>query len=196
MKRVQAAQKQAWLFVLSGPSGSGKTTLADGLVSARSLKGRIARSVSFTTRPRRGTERHGKDYFFISREEFLRLKKAKKILEWTRYLGYYYGTARDFVTQQLGRSRGLIFCLDIRGARQIKAAFPRRAVTIFIMPPSIEELARRIKTRCRTGAEEIARRVAAARREVRAARTYDYVVINDRLAGAHRQLRAIIEAYV
>lgn len=181
------------LFVISGPSGSGKTTLALSLLAAPEFQGRLVRSVSFTTRPRRTGEKNKRDYFFLTPAEFRTLRKNKKILEWTRYLGYYYGTAKDFVEAQMAKAEAVILCLDIKGARSIKRAYPRHAVTVFIKPPSLAELSRRIQSRCRsTGAEEVRKRVQAASKELLAAKAYDYVVVNKDLNKAVARLHAIV----
>ncbi len=185
------------LFILSGPSGSGKTTLARRILRDPQAKKCLRRSVSCTTRPRRAGEREGRDYFFVSAQRFRALQKAKKILEWTRYLGYYYGTPRAFVQQQLARGRNLILCLDYRGVRQVKRAFPRETVSILVGAPSEEVLAKRIGARKReTAAREIGQRLALARQEMRRARKFDYLLINDRLALAIQELKKIIRSNV
>lgn len=181
------------LFVISGPSGSGKTTLARGLLADRALKSKIARSVSFTTRKARTGEQQAKDYFFITAREFRSMLRQKKILEWTRYLGYYYGTAKEFVKGQLSLGRSLVLCLDVKGALAIKKAFGRQAVTIFVIPPSIEALRQRITNRCsRISALEVRRRLSVARMEMKAAGRYEYTVVNEDLARARRELKKII----
>lgn len=183
----------ARLFVISGPSGSGKTTLAHALLADRQLKRRIARSISFTTRFRRTGEKNGRDYFFITPQRFLAMRREKKILEWTRYLGYYYGTARDFVDRQLAKGRSLVLCLDLKGGAAIKKAFPDQAVTVFVKPPSIEALRQRIVGRCsRMSALELRRRLAVARVEMKAAKTYDHCVVNEDLAKAAADLKNIV----
>lgn len=181
------------IFVISGPSGSGKTTLAGLLLRDPAFKGKLARSVSFTTRGKRRGEKNKRDYFFITQAEFERKRKAKKILEWTRYLGYYYGTARDTVEECVARYRGLVLCIDIVGARRVKRIFKKSAVTIFIMPPSVKELRRRIIGRAGgTSDEEIAGRIEAAQKEIAASGEYDYKVVNKDLKKAVDKLKKII----
>lgn len=188
-----ALPKRGMIFVFSGPSGSGKTTLAQAVLADKKFAGRLEKSISFTTRPRRRGEKSREDYFFIDEAEFLQGRKTQKILEWTRYLGYYYGTARDFVDSRLENARSLILCLDLKGAARIKALYPKNSVTIFIMPPSLEELARRIEKRHReTNKQEIAKRLRLARQEMACARDFDFCVINDKLAQAARELKGII----
>ncbi|MDD5155421.1 MAG: guanylate kinase [Candidatus Omnitrophica bacterium] len=190
-------KKQGFLFIVSGPSGSGKTTLASGLLKAPELKNSLVRSVSLTTRPRRRGERDKKDYFFVSENEFKRLLKAKKILEWTRYLGYYYATPKDFVEGYLKKNKHLILCLDIKGARALKRFYPENAVTIFVMPSSLSVLKSRIEKRSReTAKEEIRGRLRLAENELLAADTYDYCLVNEDLKQGVEELKGIILAKI
>ncbi|MCU0651132.1 MAG: guanylate kinase [Candidatus Omnitrophica bacterium] len=179
--------------MISGPSGSGKTTLANLLLKDRAVGKKLCRSISVTTRKPRTGERAGRDYFFISEAEFKRRRKAKKILEWTRYLGYYYGTDKDFVEEMLGSFCGVVLCLDVVGARRLKRMFPRNAVTIFVLPPSAKELYRRIRQRARSTTEaEISSRLAVAKEEIKAAGFYDYRLRNKNLKKALERLKNIV----
>ena len=181
------------IFVISGPSGSGKTTLLKRALLHKPLKSKLAKSISLTTRPKRSGEREAKDYFFISPGKFRQLNKAKKILEWTRYLGYYYGTKRDYLEEKLKQGRHLALCLDLRGALKLKKLYPENTVTIFVQPPSINELRKRIKGRCsRTRLEEVEKRVKLAVAELKNARKYDHIVKNKNLAKAQERLKYII----
>jgi len=181
------------IFVISGPSGSGKTTLVKAVLGDTLLKGKMARSVSFTTRPPRSGEKDTRDYFFISEQEFKKKLREKKILEWTNYLGYYYGTPQDFVEKQLRKSRGMIFCIDFKGTMRIRRIFPRDTVTIFILPSSIEELSKRIHKRCsKTKEEEIQKRLRLAEREVALSKKYDYRLVNEDLDKTIGELKGII----
>ncbi|MGE5197063.1 MAG: guanylate kinase [Deltaproteobacteria bacterium] len=192
MKHIKG-KKSGFIFIVSGPSGSGKTTLAAEVLRARELKGRVFKSVSFTTRPIRSREKDGKDYFFVSKKDFRELLKAKKILEWTKYLGYYYATPRDFVEGQLKKNRHLILCLDLKGSRKIKRLYPGNTVTIFVMPPSLGVLKNRIKNRCKhTTAEDVHKRLKMARRELLAAERYDYCLLNQDLKQGVKELKGII----
>lgn len=185
--------KKGTLFVISGPSGSGKTTLAGKLLQDVTLKRYVMKSVSLTTRGKRRGERQGKDYFFISKERFLALRKAKKILEWTSYLGYYYGTPKEFVDKQLAEGKNILLCLDVRGARRIKRLYRGTSATVFIKPPSVAVLQQRIESRGReTKKEEIARRLSQALVELRQAREYDFQLINDKLNVAVAELKAFV----
>lgn len=181
------------IFIVSGPSGSGKTTLLRKVLLDKSFRHILAKSISVTTRPKRSGERQAKDYFFISSAEFRRLVKAKKILEQTKYLGYYYGTKKDFLEDKLKEGKHLAFCLDLKGALTLKRLYPKNTATIFILPPSLKELRKRIEGRCQnTKPEEINRRVKLATEEFKQARRYDYVLKNKNLAQAVNRLKAII----
>ncbi len=181
------------IFVISGPSGSGKTTLLKKLLKNKELKKRLVQSVSFTTRPKRQRERHKRDYFFITKAEFKRQRQAKKILEWTRYLGYHYATPKDFVDGQLKRGKHIILCLDLKGTLKIKRLYPKNTVAIFIMPPSLEALRHRIEGRCnKTHKEEIKQRLKLAQEELSASRNYDYCLVNKNLTSAVKELQDII----
>lgn len=186
-------RKQGLIFVISGPSGSGKTTLLKNLLEDKELRHKLVKSVSFTTRPKRSGERDKKDYFFISQERFQREQKAKRILEQTRYLGYYYATPKDFIESQLNKSKHVILCLDLKGAFTIKRRYPKNTITIFIMPPSQDALLHRIKARCnKTKEQEIKKRLQLAKQELGAADKYDYCLMNKDLGRAIRQLKQII----
>lgn len=181
------------IFVISGPSGSGKTTLRGKLLQDKELRRSFIKSVSFTTRQKRCGERNKKDYIFISEPEFKQQLKAKKILEWTKYLGYYYATPRPFVDKHLKKGKNIILCLDLNGALRIKRLYPKNSVTIFILPPSIKALRHRIEGRCnKTKREEIRRRLELAKQELSDAGKYDYCAVNKNLAQAIKELRGII----
>lgn len=186
-------KKQGLIFIVSGPSGSGKTTLLKSLLRREDLKNKLARSISFTTRPQRSGEKDKKDYFFIGAEQFQREKRAHRILEWTKYLGCYYATPRGFVEKQVNKGRHVIACLDLRGAQEIKKHYPQNTVTIFIMPPSLGVLLNRITGRCRkTKKEEVKQRLKLAQEELLASSRYDYCLVNNDLGQAIRQAKDII----
>lgn len=181
------------LFVITGPSGSGKTTLSEIILKKQIFKGRIEKSISFTTRPKRSGERDKKDYFFIQEEQFKRELKAKKILEWVKYLGYYYGTPKKFVDQRLSQGKHIIMCVDLKGAARLKRIYPQECVTFFIMPPSLRELRERIEKRCsKILALEVNNRVSLAEKEILAAGSFDYCLVNKDLAKTAEQLKRIL----
>lgn len=181
--------KAGRLFVLSAPSGGGKTTLIRRLV--RTVPG-LVRSVSVTTRRKRPEERDGRDYEFVSLEAFRRLRRAGQLLEWARVHGAFYGTPQPRVRDALRRGKDVVLSLDVQGARQIRRVMGRRAVLIFLLPPSMEQLRRRLMARRTDSQTAIRRRLAAARREIACARRYDYTIVNDRLGRTVAQARAII----
>ena len=185
------------VFVISGPSGSGKTTLLAELICDKKLKSKLHKSISLTTRPKRPQERQGKDYFFVSQQRFLSMLKAKKILESTRYLGYYYGTPKRLVDRWLKLGLNIGFCLDLRGASALKKIYPKQAVTIFVQPPSIRTLQKRIENRnaC-ADLSETRKRLSLARKELRAAASFDYIVLNTDFKKAARKLKNIISGEI
>ena len=178
------------IFVITAPSGTGKTTLLKPLMAADP---RLQFSISYTTRPRRPSEVDGKDYFFVSPEEFRRLRDQGALAEWVEQFGYGYGTSRDWVLDMVRGGGDLIFDLDSRGARALKGEFPQGTL-IFILPPSLEELERRLQGRGGLDPEELARRLTNGRAELKEAHWYDYLVINDDRATALSQLQAIVAA--
>jgi len=178
------------IFVITAPSGTGKTTLLKPLMAADPW---LRFSISYTTRPRRASEVDGKDYFFVSPEEFRRLRDAGALAEFVEQFGYGYGTSRDWVLDMVRQGGDLIFDLDSRGARALKGEFPQGTL-IFILPPSLEELERRLQGRGGLDPEELARRLTNGRAELKEAHWYDYLVINDDRATALSQLQAIVAA--
>ena len=181
------------LFVISGPSGSGKTTIVKDLLKDKDLAAKLCRSISFTTRNRRPGERQGRDYFFITRNEFRDKLKRKKILEWTKFLNYYYGTLKGHYRALLIKKRHIIFCLDERGALKIKRAFPRRTITIFILPPDLTSLKARIARAGRKESrEDTDKRLSLAKRQIAFSKDYDYRVVNDNLKSAVKKIKGLI----
>ncbi len=186
-------KKRGIIFVISGPSGSGKTTLASRIAQDKKFKNKLIKSISFTTRPRRSGEKEKKDYFFIREEDFTQGLKAKKILEWTKYLGYYYGTPGDFVEKQLAKGRHVVLCLDFKGARAIRRFYPQDTVLVFVMPPSLGVLRHRIQNRCsKTKKEEIQKRIKLAEKELAVAEKYDYCLVNKELDKTVAVLKEVI----
>jgi guanylate kinase len=191
--RQNKSKIRGLIFVVSGPSGSGKTTLLKNLFKDKELKKKLVKPISYTTRPKRSNERHKQDYLFITHKQFQSAQKAKKILEWTKYLGYYYGTPRDFVQWQLNKRKHLVLCLDLKGALTIKRLYPKNTVRIFINPPSLKTLQQRIGARCnKTKREEIKQRLQLAKKEILASSKFDYRIVNKNLNWAVRDLRKII----
>lgn len=178
------------LLVLSAPSGAGKTTLAR-LFLADHPDARF--SVSATTRPPRGAERDGVDYHFVSRERFARLAEEDAFAEWAEVHGQRYGTLRRTVEESLAAGHIALFDIDVQGGAQVKARWPDRAVTVFVLPPTLEELERRLRARSTDADAAIARRLSVARSEIeRGLASYEYVLLNDDLGAAARRLDAIV----
>ncbi len=176
------------LFVVSAPSGAGKTTLVRRVLAA---DGGIGFSVSFTTRPRRRTETHGKDYFFVDDAEFSRLKAENAFLEYARVFDYWYGTSRSQVDDMLAEGRNAILEIDWQGARQVRENMPE-SVGIFVLPPSVGILEQRLRTRKTDSDAVIERRLNDARDDISHWHEFDFVVVNDDLDAATDALRAII----
>ncbi|MBL7071501.1 MAG: guanylate kinase [Candidatus Omnitrophica bacterium] len=178
------------LFIISAPSGCGKTTLCERLLERMP---RIRRSVSFTTRPPRRGEKNKRDYFFVTPEEFERHKKKNNMLEWARNFGFYYGTPKDNVLKLLDEGTDVVLAIDVKGAMKIKKLFPSAAF-IFITPPSITELEKRLRNRKTDDHFEISKRIKIARIELSYLPMYTYNVVNDNLSKATGKLKAIIKA--
>lgn len=181
------------IFVISGPSGSGKTTLLKGLLEDLTLKNRLTRSISFTTRPRRSGERDKEDYFFITHQEFRQRARAKKILEWTRFLNYYYGTPKEHFEGLLKKNKYIVLCLDEKGAFKLRRLFGKRVVTIFILPPRLTSLKKRMSSSERkTNRQDLLMRLFAARSQLRFSKRYDYRIINDDFSASLKRLKELI----
>ncbi len=192
MKADKRKKRPGKIFIICGPSGSGKTTLLTSLIKDKKIAKLLAKSCSITTRPKRSKEEEGKDYFFVTGAQFQRLLKAKKILEWTRYLGYYYGTPKGSLESRLKTGGHLGLCLDLKGARILKKLYPKNTVTVFVLPPSLDVLKARIQNRCsKTNKKEIAQRIRLARRELLAASRFDYCILNQNLQIALGELKDI-----
>lgn len=176
------------LFVLSAPSGAGKSTLAKEL---RKKMPEIHYSISLTTRRPRQDEKHGEDYFFISEKEFQMKKETNELIEYASVHGYWYGTPRPFIENNLKTGHNIILNIDVQGARQIKKIYPD-SVLIFIAPPSLSELESRLRGRRQDDEIAIQKRLNAARAELEAVRDYDYLVLNEKVDRAVEQLRCII----
>lgn len=183
--------KRGHLFVLSGPSGAGKGTLRKALF--RSLPD-LAYSISCTTRPPRPGEREGVDYRFISAEGFEELATAGAFLEEASVHGHRYGTLREDVGRQLEAGRDVVLEIDVQGARQIKRRFPE-AVLLFVLPPSLGELERRLRTRGTENEESVILRLKNAECEMEEVGDYDHSIVNDDFVRAVAELRAIVKHY-
>ncbi len=187
----EAPASRGLLFVVSAPSGTGKTTVVDCLMErARGL----SRSRSFTSRPARPGEVDGVDYNFVSRPTFEAMIREGRFLEWADIFGNLYGTGRETTEAALAAGLDLVLVIDVQGARQVRERLADRAVEVFVLPPSFEVLAARLRGRNKDSEDAIRERLATARREVDAVEEYDYVVINDDLDRCVEEIGAIIVA--
>ena len=178
------------LFIVSAPSGAGKTTLVRLLLEKDPG---IRVSISSTTRPPRTGENDGREYHFVDVQYFLEMVSRGDFLEWAEVHGNYYGTSRRWIEAEMTAGRDVLLEIDWQGAQQVRKAFPA-AIGIFILPPSLEKLKSRLSGRGTDSAETIARRIAAARDEMRHVDEFDYVIINDDLQQALGNLRSIVSA--
>ncbi|HEU0138361.1 MAG TPA: guanylate kinase [Bryobacteraceae bacterium] len=178
------------VFIISAPSGSGKSTLVSRLLQRDP---QLVFSVSFTTRPPRGVELEGKDYHYISREEFEKRLLHSEFLEHAEVFGNYYGTHRSILDKARSQGKDLVLDIDVQGARQLKDRLPD-AVSIFILAPSRQELEERLRSRSEDSQEVIERRLRDAAEEIRKYRQYDYIVINRQVETSVNTLAAIIRA--
>lgn len=176
------------LMAISGPSGVGKGTLVKELLSRRED---LAESISCTTRPPREGEKNGREYFFLSREEFLRRIAEGDFLEYDEHFGNFYGTPKSFVRETL-KEKSVILEIDVVGALNAKKVFPE-CILIMIVPPSEEELKRRLEGRRSETEEEIRGRLARMEYEFSKKELYDYIVVNDRAESAVEKLESIID---
>ena len=178
------------LFVLSGPSGVGKNTVLQEVLAKRTD---LTYSISATTRPPRGPEVDGLNYYFLSKEQFLAERQNNGFLEWAEIYGHYYGTPKKQVLALLQKGQHVILDVDIQGAAQIRHNYAN-AVLIFLYPPSIAELTRRLTERNTEDEEAIKKRLAYIEKELAAVTFYDYVVVNDHLDEACKRVESIINA--
>jgi len=179
------------LLIISSPSGAGKTTLTRDLLEHFP---ELTFSVSHTTRGPRANERDGQDYHFVSRQEFQALVDAGRFAEWAQVHGNFYGTSLDEIERARAEGKaGILFDIDYQGAHQIKAARPS-AVGVFVLPPSMEELKVRLRTRGSDDQDAIERRFQNARQEIEHFELFDYVIVNDDLEHAKTRLRSIVYA--
>lgn len=179
------------LIVISGPSGVGKGTVRKALFSREGHN--LVYSISMTTRRPREHEENGKDYFFVSKEEFEEQIKKGNLLEYAEFVGNYYGTPYDRVQEQLNNGNEVVLEIEVQGAMQVKKKVPE-AVFIFIAPPSYESLEKRLRYRGTEDVEVIKERLEKAHREIKVASEYDYIVINDEVDNAADRIMAIIRA--
>ena len=178
------------VLVVSGPSGGGKTTVVERL---RRRLPRLVRSVSVTTRPPRTGERQGRDYRFVSPRTFERLRRSGQLLEWATVHQAWYGTPKRPVLRALAEGRPMVLSIDVQGAKKVRRTLGARAVTVFLLPPSMRRLRERLLQRRTDSPAAIRRRLMVARRELACAASYDYRVMNDRLGQTIRTIETIVK---
>ena len=178
------------LFVVVAPSGAGKTTLVGKLLAADR---NIRLSVSFTTRPPREGEVNGREYHFVDRPAFERMIAAGDFVEHANVYGNYYGTSRRWIEQEIAGDHDVLLEIDWQGAQQLQSIFPHM-VGIFILPPSLAELERRLQGRGTDSAEAIAKRMASAREEISHVLEFPYIIVNERFEAALSDLQSVVRA--
>ena len=183
--------RRGLMFILSSPSGAGKTTLADRLLAHDD---EMVLSISATTRQRRPGEAHGKDYFFVSEEDFLRMRDNSEFMEWANVFGHHYGTPRSLVEDTLRQGKDVLFDIDWQGAQQLDEVAGEDVVKVFILPPSRDELERRLRRRAQDPDDVVQKRMAKADAEISHWAEYDYVIINYDLDESEKLLRSILLA--
>jgi guanylate kinase len=184
-----ARQRRGLLIVLSSPSGAGKTTISRLLLDADS---EVRMSISATTRPKRPGEVEGADYHFVEDAEFDRLIAAGEFVEWAHVFGYRYGTPKAPVKDALREGRDILFDIDWQGTQQLKAAMGEDLVSIFLLPPSMAELERRLRERGTDTEAVIADRMARAHAEISHWPEYEYVLVNEKTSECLNQVRSIV----
>jgi guanylate kinase len=188
-KAIEVA-RHPFIIVVSGPSGVGKSTVVKKVLAAAT---RLSCAVSLTSREPREGERDGINYVFVSREEFIRRRDAGELLEWAEVYGNLYGTPARFVDERLDAGVGVLLEIDVQGGESVKKERPD-AVLVFLLPPSYEELERRLRGRKTDDEETIRRRLDIARRELTCHDRYDYIVVNDDVGRCAADVLAVIKA--
>lgn len=189
--------RRGLLFVLSSPSGAGKTTLSRRLLEEykkAATHETIVMSVSVTTREKRVGEINGKDYFFIDDGAYKKLVENGELLEHAQVFDYNYGTPEKFVREHIEKGVDVLFDIDWQGTKQLAAKLPDDLVSVFILPPSMEELERRLKARAQDSEEVVKKRMSKARAEISHWQEYDYVLINQDLDQTHEKINTILRA--
>lgn len=189
--KAATPSRQTKLVVLSAPSGTGKSTLAALLLNRHP---QFQLSISYTTRAPRGAEQNGVHYYFVSETEFQEMATQGKFLEYAHVFGKsWYGTSRETVEKSLNAGRHVLFDIDVQGAASLKKAFGKRCVTIFILPPSMEELEERLRNRKTESAEAIEARLKTARTELSQAPSFDYRIVNNDLDKTFAELEGLLK---
>lgn len=189
MRNTKPNKRLGKLFVVSAPSGSGKTTLCNKLFEDGLG---LINSVSMTTRPARAGEIAGVDYHFVSRKKFQQMISEGEFLEYEDNFDHLYGTPKRFIEENLKSGRDVLLSIDVKGAMKVRKVYPKHSVLIFILPPSIAALKKRLLSRKSEDKGTIEKRLAIAKKELSYKDKYDYCVVNDRLTSAYKKLREIV----
>lgn len=184
------SNSKANLIVFTGPSGVGKGTVVKKLFAEEAIKSKIVFSVSATTRNKREGEEEGVNYFFKSKDEFGQMIKNDELIEWAEFVGNFYGTPKDFVDKKLAEGLSVFLEIEVQGALQIMQKYPD-ALTVFLMPPDLAELEKRLRERATEDEATLQKRLLKAREEVAKAEQFKFVVVNDDLDTAVAELRKI-----
>jgi len=187
---MSASPHKPLIYIISAPSGSGKSTLVKKLLK---LVSELDFSISYTTRAPRGSEQNGKQYYFVSRDEFERMIGADEFLEHANVFGNYYGTARRFLREAEQKGQDLLLDIDVQGAQQIKGKLPD-AISIFVLPPDRKTLERRLRERGEDPEEVIQRRLVTASHEIEKYDKYNYILVNDQLDESIERLQEIVRS--
>ncbi|MEP0263279.1 guanylate kinase [Dokdonia sp.] len=188
-------QHSGKLIVFSAPSGSGKTTIVRHLLKQEELN--LKFSISATNREPRGEEKHSKDYYFMSFKEFKQHIKDEDFLEWEEvYRDSFYGTLKEEVHRIWSLGKHVIFDIDVSGGLRIKRKFPERTIAIFVKPPSIDELKRRLKDRSTESEDKINMRIAKASAELATAPQFDHIILNDHLENALEEAEDVVADFI
>ena len=182
-------KKEGMLVIISGPSGAGKGTVVTELIKT----GEFSLSISATTRKPRPGEIDGTHYYFYDKETFETMQKKNQLLEWAEFCGNYYGTSRKYVEKQMAEGKNVILEIEVQGALQIKELYPE-CVLVFLIPPNLEELGRRLIKRGTEDKQTINRRIHRALEEMEFILQYDYIVINETIQKATEDICAIVKA--
>ena len=179
------------MLVLSSPSGAGKTSICKKVIS---LDKKITLSVSYTTRPKRKSEKNGKDYVFVSKEKFEDLKKQNFFIEFAKVFDHWYGTPKNFIEKNLNSGEDVIFDIDWQGTQKLSDYSKNDVVSVFILPPSNKELHERLKKRAEDSVETVSKRMSKAKSEISHWIEYDYVIINKDIKKSAEEVLTILNA--
>lgn len=180
------------LIIVSAPSGAGKTTLCRKLLEECPS---LILSISSTTRSPRGTEKHGVEYFFLTRDDFEKQIQGNRFAEWAKVHDNYYGTSKDVIEKAFETHHSLLLDIDVQGAEQLHRAYPDLCHRFFIAPPSLEALESRLRNRGTDSEETIQKRLKNAEREIIASKDFDHIIVNDTLEQAYADLRNVLEKH-